>query len=436
MRVSGLALARLSRSGELPGTVATLFGEMRRTAAQVRDDALRWGVWKVLWSIASGMSPGIRVKVKRHVKLPRRGPLLLVSNHPSPWDPIYVAWSLHRQVHNLGTDQLMRVKYFGWMFPYFSMIPFKKGMKDPAALAEVERRVRRGDCVLIFAEGDRTWTGRSNPIKPGIGRMAKRLGVPVGFVKVSTGHMTWPRWAKKMRSVPYVVEHVALKSYPESATPEDIVADVERYISVDPYEEKLPPRSRGKQLALGFPEFMWCCPSCFHQDGIALVEGDDDAVRCHGCGGVWRLTLDCWMRAEGGPVRDMHVDEAYGRVIEHFGELPIIDREREAESGIKLEGEVKIDLIHYGQVEPEQLGMGHLELHADKLRFQDHRGHDAIELRFGDIKAVLMQVGNVLQVRTEGDNYQISPTIHSTNMWKYFIDRHLKHYRRQQKSAQ
>jgi len=401
-----------------------------------RDDAIRWAVWKGLWVIAtSSVIPGVRLSVRRHVKLPKRGPLLLVSNHPSPWDPIIVPWSVNRQVHNLGTDQLLRVPYFGWMMPYFSMIPFKKGMKDPAALAEVERRIRRGDCCLIFAEGDRTWTGRSNPVKPGIGRLAKRLGVPVGFCRITTGHMMWPRWAKHPRSVPIIIEHRACKTYPSSATPEQITADVAKYISVDPYEVALPKRSFGRKLAVGFPEFMWACPLCFHHDSLALVDGDDDAVRCHGCGAHWRITLDCWLRAASGPARDMHIDEANHAVLEHFGALPILDDEHHAETGVKLEGEVEISRIHYGQVEPEALGLGHLELFDDRLVFTDHRGHDPLTLAFGPIRAVLLQVGNNLQIRTETDNFQITPTLHSTNMWKHFIDRHLRAFRKRAQAA-
>jgi 1-acyl-sn-glycerol-3-phosphate acyltransferase len=394
-----------------------------------RDDVIRWGVWKVLYTIATlTVAPATRVKVVEHVKFPRRGARLLVSNHPSPWDPMVVPWSAVRQVHNLGTDQLLRVPYFGWMMPYFSMIPFKKGMKDPTALAEVERRVRRGDCALIFAEGDRTWTGASNPIKPGIGRLAKRLGAPVGFIRITTGHMIWPRWAKYPRTMPLIIEHRALIHYPESATAEQITEDVARYITVDPYEVEVPPHSWGTRLAIGLPAFMWACPHCFHQDGLGLVPEDDDSVQCHGCGARWRIDLACWMRAEGGPAIDIHIDAAYRRVIEHFGELPIMDRDRHVADGVALEGEVEVSRIHYGQVEAERLGVGKLELFGDRLRFCDHAGH-SLELPFSVIQAVLMQVGNKLQIRTAEDNFQITPTVHSTNMWKHFIDRHLEAFR-------
>lgn len=400
------------------------------TVNHKRDDAIRWAVWKLLYFLATTVvGPATRTRRIRQVKLPRRGPLLIISNHPSPWDVMMVPWTVIRQVHNLGTDQLLRVPYFGWMMPHFSMIPFKKGMKDPGALAEVERRIRLGECVLIFPEGDRTWTGRSNPIKPGTGRMIKRLGVPVGYVRVRNGHMAWPRWAKYPRSVPLEIEHLALVEYPESATVEEINEDIARHISVDPYEVEVPKRSWGTRLAVGLPEFLWACPHCFHQDGLALVPNDLDSVQCHNCGGRWRVDLACWMRGEGGPAEDIHVDGAYRRLMEHFGELPVVDKDRWASDGVALEGEVEMSRVHYGQVEAELLGQGHLELFADRLRFTDHRGHDPVELPFGPIKAVLLQVGDKLQIRTSEDNFQITPMLHSTNMWKHFIDRHLAKWR-------
>jgi 1-acyl-sn-glycerol-3-phosphate acyltransferase len=398
-----------------------------------RDDLIRWGVWKVLMTLAvTTVGPAIRARRTRHVKFPRRGPLLVVSNHPGPWDPIAVPWSLRRQVHNLGTDQLLRVPYFGWMMPYFSMIPFKKGMKDPAALAEIERRVRRGDAALIFAEGDRSWTGRSNPIKPGIGRLAKRLGAPVGFVRVTTGHMQWPRWAKYPRWMPILVEHVALETYDEATTPEQITADVERYISIDPYADtKIPRGSFGKRLAWGLPEFMWACPHCYAHDAIDLDDDDDDCVACDECGTRWRVDLTNWMRCEAGPGRDMHIDEAYRAVVDHFGELPRMDAELYSRDGVALDGAAAVQRIHYGQVEPEQLGSGDLELRHDRLVFRPRspEGAEPLVMPFAPIKAVLMQVGNKLQIRTAEDNIQIIPSGHSINMWKHFIDRHLAKFR-------
>jgi 1-acyl-sn-glycerol-3-phosphate acyltransferase len=399
-----------------------------------RDDLIRWGVWKVLMSIAvTVVGPTIRARRKRHVKFPRRGPLLLVSNHPSPWDPILVPWSVRRQIHNLGTDQLLRVPYFGWMMPYFSMIPFKKGMRDPAALAEVERRVRRGDAAVIFAEGDRTWTGRSNPIKPGIGRMAKRLGAPVGFIRITSGHMQWPRWAKYPRWMPLIVEHVALKTYDESVTAEEITADVAKYISIDPRTSTVPPGSAGRRLAWGLPEFMWACPCCFAVDALELDDDDDDCVECEACGSHWRVDLAGWMRHEAGPGRELHIDDAYRAIIEEFGELPVVDPDRYSRDGVALAGEVGVQRIHYGQVEPEQLGLRELELHDDRLVFIDPDGDPGaapLVLTFDKIKAVLMQVGNKLQIRTAEDNFQVIPAEHSTNMWKHFIDRHLGRHRK------
>src|SRR5690606_28778559 len=147
------------------------------------------------------------------------------------------------------------------------------------------------------------------------------------------------------------------------------------------------------------------------------------------CGSRWRVDLGCWLLAEAGPGAQMHIDEAYNRIIDHFGALPTVDPERYASTGVALEGDAELQRIHGREVVPERLGLGHLELFGDRLRFTDHRGHEPLEVGFEQIEAVLMQVGNKLQVRTAADNFQIMPAIHSVNMWKHFIDRHLAAYR-------
>ncbi|WP_157595312.1 lysophospholipid acyltransferase family protein [Plesiocystis pacifica] len=398
-------------------------------ASLTRDDYIRKGVWKILWSLAVVfVIPWTRTKVRNWGRVPRRGGLLIVANHPSPWDPIAVPWASIRQVHNLGTDQLLRVPYFGWMMPYFSMIPFKKGMRDPEALKELKRRVDNGDAALIFAEGDRTWTGRSNPLKPGIGRMVKRLGVPVATVCVETGHMKWPRWAKYPRAVPLQLRVIDVTDYPEDMSPEAITADLATKISVDPEAIELPPRSFGFRLAHGLPSLLWACPHCFAVGALHVAKDDDDCIECGACSARWRVTLRCQIVGEGGGAEDMFIDKAASRLHEHFGELPIADRESFENDGIALVSEAMVERIHRGKVEAEALGVGLLELRHDRLRFTDERGLEH-ELEFHSVRAVLMQVGNRLQVRTDEENFQLTPTAHSTNMWKLFIDRHLHEYR-------
>jgi hypothetical protein len=175
---------------------------------------------------------------------------------------------------------------------------------------------------------------------------------------------------------------------------------------------------------------MWACPQCFAHDGIELVDDDADCVRCHACGGRWRVDLGCWLRAEGGPARDMHIDAAYARIKDHFGVLPALDPARRESAGVMLEGEVELEHVHRARVEPVPLGRGHLQLLADRLRFVAHGSDEVVELPFEPVVAVLVQVGSRLQIRTAGANYQISPTAHSINMWKYFLDCHLREYRR------
>ena len=62
--------------------------------------------------------------------------------------------------------------------------------------------IEQGWSILIFPEGDRTWTGEFLAFQPGIGMIASHLGVPVvpvrimGLDKVLHRDWRWPRMGR------------------------------------------------------------------------------------------------------------------------------------------------------------------------------------------------------------------------------------------------
>jgi long-chain acyl-CoA synthetase len=58
--------------------------------------------------------------------------------------------------------------------------------------------VERGDCPLVYPEGERTPDGSLHPFKPGIALMAQKLKVPVvpihleGMFRIYSIHQSWP----------------------------------------------------------------------------------------------------------------------------------------------------------------------------------------------------------------------------------------------------
>ncbi len=388
-------------------------------------------VW--LWAfsvITFVLQPFLRVIARGRRNVPRSGAGLLVANHVTFFDPATVSWASLRRCHGVGTDQILRVPIFGRMVPWLSAIPFAKGMKDKDAMEEIQRRIDIGSMVLIFPEGDRCWTGRMRPVGAGIGRLAVRLGVPVSFCKQHTGHLQWPRWAKYPRFIPIEMEFLPPVTYPADADPQAVTDDIVRRVSIDPEAPRASRWSLGWRLAHGLPRFLWACPTCYARDALAVDPADGDRVMCRSCGASWRVDLHARLHPDGGD-QDVSVDAAHESILAHFGPLPIEDPCRFQADQVVLEDEVSVGLVRRGVRIPDPLGVGTMQLHPGGLRFRPHAG-EALDISFGDVKAVLMQMGGQLQVRTADANHDLTPQDSSKLMWKHFLDRHLAAFRARQ----
>jgi len=378
------------------------------------------------WVVGLSIVPFGRLSVRGRRHVPKGQATLMVVNHVNLFDPVYVYWASLRRLHGVGTDAALRVPVLGALIPWLSVIPFAKGMKDRAAMAEIDRRIKEGAAVLIFPEGNRSWTGRMNPVGAGIGRLAKRLGVPVSFGRFRTGHLQWPRWATYPRFMSVQLEFTEPDTYPEEMDAEEITADIIRRIGIQPEEVSAPRLSWGFRLASGLPDFLWACPSCFSLSGIELVRGASHAVACSGCGARWRLDLSCRMHSERDGIDDTLVDAAYHGILAHFGDEPVADRARFEQDGVLLEcPTAQVALVERGVRTARPLGAGALQLTNDRLRLSD----GSMDVRLADIKAVLIQLGGHLQVRTADQVYDLTTPGQSKHMWQYFLRRHLRRVR-------
>src|ERR1700761_5389381 len=93
-----------------------------------------------------------RLKVEGLETLPASGPLLLVGNHDSHWDPVMVGISARkrRMVRALAKSTLWDVKGLGWVLNGMGQIPIVRGAGDAQALANAIEALRGGSCVGVF----------------------------------------------------------------------------------------------------------------------------------------------------------------------------------------------------------------------------------------------------------------------------------------------
>ena len=124
-----------------------------------------------------------RLEVSGVESLPETGPLLIVGNHDSHWDPIMVgiAAKKRRQIRALAKSTLWDVRGLGPVLDGMGQIPIVRGAGDAEALAKAIETLRAGACIGVFPEGTRS-RGKVLRARSGIGRLA--LEVPEAHISL------------------------------------------------------------------------------------------------------------------------------------------------------------------------------------------------------------------------------------------------------------
>jgi 1-acyl-sn-glycerol-3-phosphate acyltransferase len=117
-----------------------------------------------------------RLQVEGLEALPATGPVLLVGNHDSQWDPIMVglAAARRRQILALAKSSLWEKPGLAPILDGMDQIPIDRSRSNPEAVDAAIARLRAGACVGIFAEGTVS-TGRRFRARSGVGRLASEV---------------------------------------------------------------------------------------------------------------------------------------------------------------------------------------------------------------------------------------------------------------------
>lgn len=118
-----------------------------------------------------------RLEVEGLDVLPAAGPVLVVSNHDSHWDPVTigVAAIRRRQIRALAKSTLWDVRGLTPVLNGMGQIPIERGAGDAGALSRAIEELRAGACIGVFPEGTRSRGGVLRA-RSGVGRLA--LEVP------------------------------------------------------------------------------------------------------------------------------------------------------------------------------------------------------------------------------------------------------------------
>lgn len=126
--------------------------------------------------------------------IPRAGPVILVSNHPTLADPFIVAFGTPRWVSWMAYDEAFDWAFFGSVMRLYEAIPLNLERPKPSSIKAAYGTLARGRVLGLFFEGERSFGDALNdPLKPGAARMALRTGATLVPVTISGARRIWPR---------------------------------------------------------------------------------------------------------------------------------------------------------------------------------------------------------------------------------------------------
>jgi len=168
------------------------------------------------------------IRVYHRARLPRRGGVLVISNHQSYLDPILAAVGMPRPFHPMARESLFRFAPFRWLIRSLYAFPVRRGTADLGAVREALRRLKGGAVVLMFPEGTRTRDGSVGRLQGGPVTIAARAGVPILPLVIDGAFEAWPRTMRLPRPGPIRVACGPLVSAAEVAAgdPDEIMAAV------------------------------------------------------------------------------------------------------------------------------------------------------------------------------------------------------------------
>ena len=141
-----------------------------------------------------------RLEVEGTEHIPAQGPLLIVGNHDSYWDPVVVGLAAikRRQIRALAKSSLWKVKGLNKVLDGMGQIPITRGSGDAGALDAAIAELRAGSCIGVFPEGTRS-LGRQLRPRSGLGRLVTAVPEAVVVPVAVTGTTDITRFPKRPR---------------------------------------------------------------------------------------------------------------------------------------------------------------------------------------------------------------------------------------------
>ncbi|MBW4655559.1 MAG: 1-acyl-sn-glycerol-3-phosphate acyltransferase [Kaiparowitsia implicata GSE-PSE-MK54-09C] len=170
----------------------------------------------------SAVAPALRFYFRGRVhgldQVPQAGPLIVVANHASDFDPPLLSACMRRPVSYMAKEELFRVPVLSQAIRLYGAYPVKRAAADRSAIRAAIHQLQQGWAVGIFLSGTRTPDGRIPNPKLGAAMIAAKVQAPLLPVSLWGTQHILPRGSRFPQPAPITVRIGAAIAPPPSSS--------------------------------------------------------------------------------------------------------------------------------------------------------------------------------------------------------------------------
>lgn len=344
---------------------------------------------------------GYKYKKPKTKELP--GTYIVLSNHVTDYDPIFVGMSFRKQMYFVASEHITRWGLASKLLKHcFAPIIRYKGTTAASTVMEMVRKVKDGKSVCMFAEGARSWDGVTAYIQPATGKVIKSAKCALITYRIEGGYFVSPVWSEGGTRKGRVSGNI-VNIYTAEQIAEMSVAQINEVIAkdlhVDAYERQLaePARYKGKHLAVRLESMLFVCPKC---GAIDSLFSEKDTVQCTKCDMIFRYNE--YAMLEG--IEHKTVKDLYARQKDEVKKMASADNFSFSSANGVLKNVTKGEEI--------VLAQGPVSLSKEKFICGDY------EISFGDILDMAMHGRYALVFSSRTGYYEL---VSEQNVLKYHL---------------
>lgn len=153
---------------------------------------------------------------KRHTRIKGKG--IVICNHKSYWDPLFITVIYRRQIYWMGKIELFKNKLIRAFFLAVKAFPVRRGEGDLPAIRHAFRLLRDGKLFGIFPEGTRVKTGELRRFEPGTAMIALKNDAPVIPMYIKGDYKLFRRMKMVIGEPVHLSDYVGKKTDPQTVT--------------------------------------------------------------------------------------------------------------------------------------------------------------------------------------------------------------------------